>query len=141
MNRLQAAQQFRKALQMLVSGLSEEKAMEVAAVFDPWQIGKTYTAGGFVAYGRNGVGDPQLYKVMQDHTAQADWTPEAAASLYKAIGLDEQGYPIWSQPAGAQDAYQTGDVVRYKGLLYRSRMDGNSYAPDVYPPGWTLISE
>ena len=41
MNRLQAAQQLRKALQMLVSGLSEEKAMEVAAVFDPWKTGKT----------------------------------------------------------------------------------------------------
>ena len=141
MNRLQAAHQFRKAVQMLVSGLSEEKAIEVAAVFEPWQIGKTYTAGDYLTYGRNGVGDPQLYKVTQDHTAQGDWTPESAVSLYRAIGLDEQGWTVWSQPSGAQDAYQTGDVVRYQGLLYRSLMDGNIYAPDIYPAGWTLISE
>ena len=141
MKRVQAAEQMRRALQMLAMSLADENAMEVAAVFDPWEIGKSYTAGTYLTYGRNGVGDPQLYKAVQDHTAQADWTPEAAVSLYVAVGLDEQGYPVWSQPAGAQDAYQTGDIVRYKGILYRSLMDGNIYAPDVYPAGWTAISE
>ena len=39
MDRLQMAEQFRKALQMFAMSLDEEKAMEVATVFDPWVRG------------------------------------------------------------------------------------------------------
>lgn len=111
MNKLQVAEQFRKALQMFAASLDDERAMEVATIYDQWEIGKNYTIGEFVTYGTNGVGDPQLYKVVQAHTSQADWTPDAVASLYVAIGLDKDGYPIWSKPTGAHDAYNTGDIV------------------------------
>lgn len=131
---------MRRALQMFAMGLSDDKAMEVAAVFEPWKSGKSYTSGDFLTYGRNGVGDPQLYKVAQSHTSQADWTPDIAVSLYAPIGLDPRGYPVWSQPAGAQDAYMTGDVVNYKGKLYRSLVDGNVHSPEVYPAGWTFFA-
>lgn len=135
-NRLQAAEQLRKALQMFAMTLDDEKAMEVAAVFDSWQVNKYYTVGEFVAYGENSVGDPQLYKVVQAHTSQADWTPDVTASLFVAIGLDDAGYPVWSQPTGSHDAYNTGDIVDYNGTLYRSLINGNVYSPDAYPAGW-----
>ncbi len=141
MNKLQAAEQFRKALQMFAASLDDEKAMEVATIYDPWAVGKAYTVGAFVTYGENSVGDPQLYKVVQAHTAQADWTPDVAASLFTAIGLDEQGYPIWSQPSGAHDAYNKGDIVHYNGNLYQSAMDANVYSPESYPIGWTVYGE
>lgn len=139
MNRVQAAEQMRRALQMFAASLPEEKAMEVVAVFDPWEIGKTYAMGDFLTYGVNSVGDPQLYKVAQAHTAQAEWTPEATASLYVAIGLDDSGYPIWSPPTGAHDAYNAGDVVNYNGMLYQSLVDGNVYSPEAYPAGWVIF--
>lgn len=138
---LQMAEQFFKALQLFANSLDDEKAMEVAYVYDPWAVGKQYHAGEFVTYGVNGVGDPQLYKVVQAHTSQADWTPDAVASLFVAIGLDENGYPVWSQPTGAHDAYNTGDVVDYNGTLYRSLIDGNVYSPDAYPAGWEIYKE
>lgn len=141
MNRLQAAEQLRKALQMFAQSLDDEKAMEVVAVFDSWQVNKSYAVGDYLTYGTNGVGDPQLYKVVQAHTSQADWTPDKTASLYDAIGLDEQGYPVWSQPTGAHDAYNKGDIVDYKGTLYESLIDGNTYSPDAYPAGWEVYSE
>lgn len=139
MNRMQAAEQLRRALQMFAAGLNEEQAMEVAAVYDSWCEGKTYAAGEFLICGVNGVGDPQLYKVAQNHTAQADWTPDKTPALYTAIGLNGQGYPVWSQPAGVHDAYHTGDLVSYGGKLYRSLADGNVYAPDTYPAGWEMV--
>ena len=139
MNRLQAAEQFRKALQMFAASLDDEKALEVATIYDQWVVGKAYTVGEFVVYGENGVGDPQLYKVVQAHTSQADWTPDAAVSLFVAIGLDEEGYPVWSQPTGAHDAYNTGDVVDYNGTLYKSLIDGNVYSPETYPSGWEVV--
>ena len=141
MNRLQAAEQFRKALQMFAASLTDEQAMEVATIYDPWVSGKSYSVGDFVTYGENSVGDPQLYKVVQAHISQADWTPDATPALYTAIGLDDSGYPVWAQPTGAHDAYNTGDIVNYNGTLYQSLIDGNIYSPEAYPTGWAVYSE
>ena len=89
MNKLQIAEQFRKALQMFAASLDDERAMEIASVYDEWQIGKSYAVDELIKYGTNGVGDPQLYRVVQAHTSQADWTPDKAPSLFVAIGLDD----------------------------------------------------
>lgn len=139
MNKKQAMEQFRRAVQMFAASLDDDKAMEIASIYDPWAVGKTYTAGEFVTYGENGVGDPQLYKVVQAHTSQADWTPDATPALFSPIGLDDKGYPVWSQPTGAHDAYNTGDVVDYNGTLYKSLIDGNTYSPEAYPAGWEVV--
>jgi hypothetical protein len=139
MNKLQIAEQFRKALQMFVASLSEDKAIEVATVFPAWEVGKAYKVGDYLTYGENEVGDPQLYKVVQAHTSQADWMPSVAPSLYDPLGLDKEGHPVWSQPSGAHDAYNKGDVVNYNGTLYESLTDGNVYAPDAYPAGWSKV--
>ena len=141
MDKIQAFEQMRKVLQLFAATLPDERAMEVATIYDPWVINKAYAVGDFVTYGKNNVGDPQLYKVVQAHTSQADWTPDKTASLYTAIGLDKNGYPIWSQPTGAHDAYNNGDIVDYNGTLYESLIDGNVYAPDAYPAGWAVYSE
>lgn len=143
MNRLQAAEQLRKALQIFAASLTDEQAMEVVAVYDPWEVGKEYKGGEFFTYGVNGVGDPQLYRVNEgkNHTSQADWIPSVEKSLYTAIGLDDSGYPIWSQPTGAHDAYNKGDVVNYNGDLYESIINGNIYSPEAYPTGWAVYSE
>ncbi|MBE6662055.1 MAG: hypothetical protein E7606_02090 [Ruminococcaceae bacterium] len=115
--------------------------MEVATLYDKWAVGKNYEAGTFLRYGTNGVGDPQLYKVVQAHTSQANWAPDVTPTLYTPIGLDEGGYPVWSQPTGAHDAYNTGDIVNYNGTLYKSLIDGNVYSPDAYPAGWSVYAE
>ena len=50
-------------------------------------------------------------------------------------------WPEWVQPTGAHDAYQTGDKVTYNGQHYVSKIDGNVWSPDAYPPGWEVYSE
>ena len=139
MNKLQRAEQFRRALQLFAGSLSDDRALEVATIYDEWRAGVTYKTGAFITYGFNGVGDPQLYKVVQDHTSSEEWTPDVTSSLYDAIGLDADGYPIWSKPTGAHDAYNTGDIVDYNGVLYESLIDGNVYSPDEYPTGWEVV--
>lgn len=141
MNRLQAAEQLKKALQMYANTLTEEQAMEIATVYPAWEENHAYSVGDIISYGINSVGDPQLYKVVQAHTSQADWLPEATPALYDAFGLDESGYPVWSQPSGAHDAYNTGDIVNYNGTLYQSLIDGNTWSPEAYPAGWEVYSE
>lgn len=138
MNKLQRAEQLRRALQMFAKSLSEDEAIEVATIYDEWKVGKTYAVGDYLTYGENGVGDPQLYKVAQAHTSQADWTPDIVRSLYTPIGLDDNGFPIWSQPTGSHDAYNKGDIVDFGGTLYKSLIDGNVYSPEAYPNGWEV---
>lgn len=141
MNRLQAAEQLRKALQMFAATLTDEQAMEVATIYPVWETGRAHAVDDIVSYGTNSVGDPQLYRVVQAHTSQADWTPDSVPALYDAFGLDDTGYPVWSQPTGAHDAYNAGDIVSYNGTLYRSLIDGNAWSPDAYPAGWELYTE
>lgn len=140
MNKLQAAEQLRRAMQMFAQTLTDDEAMEIASVYPAYVAGKEYKMGEFITYGENAVGDPQLYRVVQKHTSQEDWKPDATASLYTPIGLDEDGHPIWSRPTGAHDAYNEGDIVDYMGTLYRSLIDGNTYSPDEYPAGWEEVA-
>lgn len=135
-NRDQAAEQFRRTMQMFAQTLTDEQAMEVSTVYPEYKVGKSYKADEMFIHGQNEVGDPQLYRVVQDHTSQADWAPDSTPALYTPIGLTEAGYPIWSQPTGAHDAYNTGDIVDYNGTLYESLIDGNAYSPEAYPAGW-----
>lgn len=149
MNKVQAALELRKALQMYLQSFCAtvdmdtdmDKVMSVASVFPKYKIGTTYKTKEVFSYGTNGVGDPQLYQVLQDHTSSAEWAPDAATSLYKKIGVTEEGYAEWVQPLGASDAYNTGDVVSYNGVLYKSTIDGNVWTPDAYPAGWEVYSK
>lgn len=145
MNMTQTALEMRTALQYFVASLDAETQLdmmlEIPSVYPAYAVGKAYKTKDVFSYGINAVGDPQLYQVLQDHTSAAEWTPDTAVSLYKAIGVTETGYPVWVQPLGATDAYNTGDIVSYNGALYISTIDGNVWAPDAYPAGWEVYTE
>lgn len=139
MNKYQAAEQFRRALQMFCQTLDDEQAMEIATVYPEWADNTAYAVGTMVTYGYNEVDDPQLYRCVQAHTSQANWTPDETPALWSAIGLAPDDVPIWSQPTGSHDAYNTGDRVHYpdaESPIYVSLIDGNIYSPDAYPAGW-----
>ena len=73
-----------------------------------------------------------LYKCVQAHTSQTDWTPNITPALWTVVSLED--WPEWRQPTGAQDAYMTGDKVSYEGQHWISIIDNNVWAPGVY--GW-----
>ena len=137
--RIQAAEQLRAALQMFAATVPAEMAIQIPCVFEPWQADKDYAAGDRLTFGENGVGDPQLYRVVQAHISQDLWLPGTVPSLYTAIGLDREGYPIWAAPTGAHDAYDKGDVVDYNGVLYESLIDGNTVVPGTDDRYWRAL--
>lgn len=144
-NLIKEALELRKALQLFLATMDADKQagdmMAVASVFPKYAVGKAYAVKDVFAYGENSVGDPQLYQVLQAHTSASEWTPDTATSLYKKIGVTENGYAEWVQPLGASDAYNKGDIVSYNGVLYKSTIDGNVWSPDAYPAGWEIVSE
>lgn len=142
---MQAALEMRKTLQFFVGTLDADTQLdmmlEIPSIFPAYEVGKAYKTKDVFSYGENAVGDPQLYQVLQDHTSAAQWTPDTAISLYKAIGITKDGYPEWVQPLGSTDAYNIGDIVSYNGMLYRSVIDDNVWTPDAYPAGWEKYTE
>jgi len=59
----------------------------------------------------------------------------------KAIICAAGEIPVWKQPTGAQDAYNTGDRVHFPNIdspVYRSKIDGNVWSPSAYPDAWEM---
>lgn len=79
-------------------------------------------------------------KCLQSHN-RMNFTPEETPALFQVI-ITIVGYPVWRQPAGANDAYQKGDRVHFPLIgspVYESKINANVWSPTGYPAGWTLI--
>ena len=47
--------------------------------------------------------------------------------------------PDFVQPTGAHDAYKQGDKVKFKGKIYESLINNNTWSPTAYPLGWKEV--
>lgn len=108
--------------------IDDATATEHAVQFTEWAYPVAYKVDQLRQYNGN------LYRCLQAHTSQADYTPEAAASLWKQIGDPTVEWPEWSQPIGAGDTYGIGDKVSHAGKHWISNTESNVWEPGVY--GW-----
>ena len=116
----------------IVDGISDKVTKLDSEMFPEWTPDSyPYFAGERVLY--NGL----HYRCIQNHTSQADWTPDTAVSLWVEIANPTQEWPEWKQPAGAHDAYNKGDKVTHLEKHWVSDIDANVYEPSVY--GWTEV--
>lgn len=124
------------ALTFLGDMLTDEQALQVPSIFSEWKADVAYKTGTKLLY--NGV----LYKVLQDHNSQADWTPDKAPSLFaKVINETLEGdIPDWVQP-DSTNPYMKGDKVKFEGKVYESLIDNNTWSPTDYPTGWKELSQ
>lgn len=120
------ARKFRRFIEQMSENATDEEALDNILAFPKWEVGKAYETGERIRY------HDVLYKVLQNHTSQADWTPDVAVSLYVKVSIEE--YPEWVQPTGAHDAYMKGDKVSHLEKHWISDIDANTYEPGVY--GW-----
>lgn len=118
-----------------IAVLSDDVALLIPEVYPAWSGNSVeYKKDMRVTY--NGV----LYKVLTDHTSQETWTPIDAPSLFAKVLTSTEAIPEWEQPT-AENAYMTGDKVRYNGKVYESLIDNNVWKPDEYPAGWKEVTE
>jgi len=126
------AYRLRSLIEKGSASLSDADALEGVSLFPAWEVGKAYAVGDRISY------EDDLYKVVQAHTSQDDWRPDAVPALYTKVAKPGE-IPVWVQPTGAQDAYNKGDKVHYPdaaGPVYVSLIDGNVWSPEAYPQGW-----
>lgn len=133
----QLENQKKLALTFFAETLTDAQALQVPMLFDEFDgNGVAYEVGKRVLY------NDTLYKVIQAHTSQAEWTPVAAPSLFaKVINETIDGsIPEFEQP-DSTNPYMKGDRVLFNGKVYESLIDINVYSPEAYPAGWKEITE
>lgn len=119
---------IRHQIEALANTMDDATAYDYPALFKVWKAPETYGIGDRVQY-KN-----KLYKCVQAHTSQSDWTPDAAVSLWTAVPDPATEWPEWVQPTGSHDAYQTGDKVSHKDKHWVSNADNNVWEPGIF--GW-----
>jgi len=127
MNREQAIA-FRKMIEKAASSQTDEDALNSISLFPKWKVGLSVSVNERYQYAE------KLYKVIQAHTTQSDWTPDVTKSLFTEVSIEE--WPEFVQPTGAQDAYNTGDKITFEGEHYICLMDNCVWSPAAYPSAW-----
>jgi len=116
----------------LLDSVTAESLEVLTGIYKHYRPNKAYEAGEVFEY------DSTLYKVVQPHTSQSDWLPDATPALYTPFTPPGQ-VTEWVQPTGAHNAYQAGDKVLFNGSTYESLINANTWSPTAYPAGWQLI--
>lgn len=122
------AEQFRADIEDIATFTDDETAEKNAWVFPVWKTDTEYKIDERVQY--NG----ELFKCIQAHKSQADWTPDLVPALWKRISDPSIEYPEWIQPTGAHDSYSKGDKVSHNDKKWISLVDGNVWEPSVSTP-------
>ena len=113
--------------QIQAQSLTDEQAITVKDIYPVWDgNGVSYQKDYYLTH--NG----KLYKVLQTHTSQADWSPDAAPSLFAEVLPGQGGTEIgeWVQP-DSTNQYMTGDQVTHNGATWESMIDNNVWEPGV----------
>lgn len=125
------AEKYRAIINKAADNLTDDDAAYAPMLFERWQTDTAYEIGKRVCY------NDKLYKVLQAHTSQSDWTPDVAVSLFAEVLIpDPSVIPEWVQPSST-NPYMMGDKVRHNGKVWISLIDNNVWEPGVY--GWNEV--
>ena len=133
MTHQERARELRPLIEKAAESLGDEDALNGIELFPKWSAEEDYALDVRVQY------DGVLYRCIQAHTAQDNWTPGATPALWVEVAPPGE-IPVWKQPLGSEDAYMTGDRVWYpeKGdAVYESLVAYNAWSPETY--GWQIV--
>lgn len=129
---------------VLSKDLNKEQKENILNQYKPYQIGKVYEENEKFTY------KDKVYEVIQAHTSQTTWLPEATPALYREYlnvkiqnqdGSKTEVVAEFKQPTGAHDSYNKGDKVLFKGKIYKSKIDANTFSPEQFADGWEEVTE
>lgn len=81
----QHAYKLREMIVKASISLSDEDALSAIELYPNWQTGTAYTVDERIRY------NSTLYRCIQSHTSQADWTPDITPALYVEVEKPGQG--------------------------------------------------
>ena len=104
----------------IVSTFTDENAVKVIDLYPVWTVGIAVSVGDRYQY--NG----KLYKVVQAHTTQADWTPDVTPSLWTVIDVTHAGTIDDPIPAVAGMEYVYGKYYIEGETVYICKRTGEA---------------
>lgn len=141
----ETAEQAQKVVLLTRDFLPDAVTLTLPEIYDEWNpdsmayIGKDTATEDKPAsiVRRNGF----LYRCLQSHTSQENWTPENSPSLWVLIDDPAIEWPEWKQPTGAHDAYFLGAKVSHNGKKWISQIDANTTEPGTDERYWKECTE
>lgn len=124
------ARWWRNRIELAASTMTDAEALNSIELFAEWKTDTNY----IIDERRRYCG--KLYKCIQSHQSQDNWTPDVAVSLWSIVSDPSIEYPDWVQPSGTHNAYMRGDKVSHTDKHWISDVDNNVWEPGVY--GWNL---
>ena len=85
--KIERLKQIRKMAEINAEDLPDEQAVTVPTLYPEWKAGETVKEGDRRYYADDG----KLYKCRQDHTTQADWTPDKTPAMWAVIDTENAG--------------------------------------------------
>ena len=116
---LQQAQAIRASMDAAAVVLTDEQAAKAPRLYPTWAAGLAVKAGDRLYY----PGTDRLYKVISDHTTQADWAPDAVPALYTVIDVSHSGTQDDPIPYNGNMALQSGKYYTQNNILYLCNRD------------------
>ena len=113
---LQQARDIRASMDAAAISLTDEQAAKAPRLYPTWSEGLTVKSGDRLYY----PGTDKLYKVVQAHTTQADWTPDATPAMWAVIDKRHAGTLDDPIPAARGMEYEYGKY-------YLDGEDGKTY--------------
>lgn len=87
MSYLENAKKLRPTIETAMSMVDDNTALKAPQLCKPWVKDEKVHVGDRRYYKPNKL----LYKVRQEHTTQADWTPDITPNLYSVVAKEETG--------------------------------------------------
>ena len=119
MRPLSQAEISKKLIEQQINTLAvdDNTALRMKSYYPEWAEGTAYAVGYKVQY--NG----KLWRVRQAHTSQADWTPEAVASLWEQINETHDGTIYDAIPYEGNMALVSGKYYVQNDVIYLCNRD------------------
>ena len=126
------AYKLRELIVKASASLEDSDALDGIELFDAWAVGVEYAVDDRIRY------NEKLYKCLQSHTSQTEWTPVDAPSLWAQVLIpDPEVIPEWIQPE-SNNPYMKGDKVKHNEKTWICDIDNNVWEPGTY--GWTEVA-
>lgn len=109
----QQAWKYRAIIEQGAQTLSDIEALAVKTLYPEWAEGQSYTVGHKLLYGG------ELYKVIQAHTSQADWTPDIVPAMFTRIDEQHDGSRYDPIPYNGNMELYAGQYYSQLGVTYR----------------------
>lgn len=112
MSYIEDARKLRPIIEKAMQNVDDNTALKAVELYPHWEVGVAYYVGFKVQY------KDRLYKVRQQHTSQADWTPDAVPTLFTEINETASGTIDDPIPYNGNMALEQGKYYSQNGVIY-----------------------